>query len=333
MFIEAYQPRTFNERGVSAPFTTPLLAGARLRAAPARSGHVLEAIIPNPAGRRGVYIVPWSESGDLCRPTMHDARLAETLARRLEVMALCPALVRQAGWVVAAEGHAGRDGATAARRVLRDNAVRFAMMSARLQTALTAQITDLTPDPAAWERLTALLADIHLPEGTAARIPALIEAVGRLTKVLPEWAATQSGPAAMAAQMVGTAAKLVHHSATSLLRTAVAQIDQPATLLRDWFADPVGVEMALSRAEWLLDGWDRLVLLWQVALPGPAVTALEMATLVPVWPDEAEAWLELPAGTAAHLARRPVPPSRCWTDPAITVDQIARNERLRALVT
>jgi hypothetical protein len=333
VFIEAYQPKTFRERGVAAPFTTPLLTGARLRAAPARAGHVLEAIIPNPAGRRGVYIVPWSESGDLCRPTMHDARLAETLIGRLDLSTLCPAMVRQAGWEVAAEGHAGRGGAAAARRVLRDNAVRFAMMSTRLQSALARQETDAAPDPAAWERLTALLADIHLPEGALARLPALIDAVGALTVALAEWTAAQSGPVVAAAQMVGTAARLVHHGATYLLGMAVAQIDQPATLLRDWFADPVGVELALSRTEWLLDGWDRLVLLWQVGLPGPAVTVLEMAALLPVWPDEAEVWLELPAGTAAHLARRPALPSRLWTDPTMTVDQIARNERLRALVT
>jgi hypothetical protein len=83
----------------------------------------------------------------------------------------------------------------------------------------------------------------------------------------------------------------------------------------------------------LLDGWERLVLLWQAGLPGPAVAVLEMAALLPVWPDEAEAWLELPAGTVARLARRPVLPTRPWTDPAIAVDQIARNERLRALMT
>jgi len=333
VFIEAYQPKTFRERGVSAPFTTPLLAGARLRAAPARAGHVLEAIIPNPAGCRGVYIVPWSESGDLCRPTMHDARLAETLAGRLDLNTLCPAMVRQAGWEVAAEGHAGRGGTTAAQRVLRDNAVRFAMMSTRLHSVLAEQMTDAAPDPAAWDRLTALLADIHVPEGAPARMPTLIDAVGGLAVVLPDWAAAQSGPAATAAQMVATAAKLMHRGATYLLRAAAAQIDQPATLLRDWVADPVGVELALRRTEWLLDGWERLVLLWQVALPGPAVTALEMAALLPVWPDEAEAWLELPAGTAAQLSHRPVPPSRFWADPTVTVDQIARNERLRALVT
>jgi len=333
VFIEAYQPKTFRERGVAAPFTTPLLTGARLRATQTRSGHVLEAIIPNPAGRRGVYIVPWSESGDLCRPTMHDARLVEILMGRLDLANLCPAMVRLAGWEVAADGHAGRGGAAAALQVLRDNAVRFAMTSTRLHSALGNYGMGAAPDTAAWERLTASITDIHLPEGVSARVPALIEAIGTLAVALPEWAAAQSGPAAKAAQMVGTAAGLAHCSARYLLSIAVARIDQPATLLRDWLADPTAVELALGRPEWLLDGWERLVLLWRAALPGPTVAALEMAALLPVWPDEAEAWLELTAGTVAQLERRPALPTKLWTDPAVVLDQIARNERLRALVT
>ena len=333
VFIEVYQPKTFRERGVAAPFTTPLLAGARLRAAPARVGHVLEAIIPNPAGCRGVYIVPWSESGDLCRPTMHDARLAEILMGRPDLAALCPAMVRQVGWEVASDGYAGRGGATAALRVLRDNAVRFAMTSTHLFAALAERGAGTVPDPAAWERLMALVTGIHLPEGTSARLPALIDAVGALATALPEWAVAQTGPAAKAAQLVSTAARVVHRSASQLLGIAVARIDHPATLLRDWFADPMAVELALGRPDWLLDGWERLVLLWRAALPGPAGAVLEMAALLPVWPDEAEVWLKLTAGTAVQLAHRPALPTRLWTDPVVALDQIARNERLRALVT
>ena len=192
MFIETDQPKTFHERGVSAPFTTPLLAGARLRAAQARIGQVLEVVIPNPAGRRGVDIVPWPELGDLCRPTVHDTRLAEALAVRLDLAALSPAMVRQTGWEVAAKGYAGRGAAVAALQVQRDGAVRFAMTSARLNAMLAEHRGDATPDPAAWERLTAVLADLYLPEGAPARVPALIDAVGGLATVLPKWAARSS---------------------------------------------------------------------------------------------------------------------------------------------
>lgn len=331
MFIEAHHPRTFRERGVSAPFTAPLLAGARLRAAPARGGHTLEATIPNPAGGRGVYVVPWSERGDLCRPTIHDTRLGDALAERADLSSLCPAMVRQAGRMVAAEGHAGRAASATAQSVLTDGAARFAVASTRLESTLMRYAAGAAAEPAARGRLAGLLADIHSPEGAPARLPALIDAVGALAGTLADWAAPQSGPAAAAAKAIGTAAGLAHRSAVLLLRAAIGRLDDPATLLRDWLADPAAVEQALGRAEWLLDGWDRLVLLWQAALPGPAAAALEMAALLPVWPDEADGWLGLPAGTAARMARRPGPPARSWSDPATTVDRIARNEFLRAL--
>jgi hypothetical protein len=332
VFIEeAYQPATFRERGVSAPFTTPLLAGARLRAAPSRARLVLEIIIPNPAGGRGVYFVPWSERGDLCRPTVHDTRLGNTLAGRSDLALLCPSIVRQVGWVVAAEGHAGRAAAAAAQLALRDGAARFATELARLESALARHGAGTTAAPSARERLAALITDIQSPDGTPARLPTLIAAVGRLAPALTDWATAQSGPAAAAAQTVSAAAGLAHRGALLLLQAAVSRLNDTATFLRDWLADPVAVEQALSRADWLLDGWDRLVLLWQAALPGQAAAALEMAALLPVWPDEAEAWLGPPLGAAGRQMRRAGSPGKSWADPAIAVDQIARNERLRAL--
>ena len=329
MFIEAYHPRTFRERGVSAPFTTPMLAGARLRAAPARGGHALEAIIPNPAGGRGVYVLTWSERGELCRPTVHDTQLGDALARRPDLPLLCPAMVRQTSWVVAAEGYAGRAAAAAAQLQREDAAARFAITSSRLGAALAHHAAGAVAEPAAQDRLARLLADIHSPEGAPARLPGLIAAVEALAAALADPAAVQSGQAAAAVLLVGTAAGLAHRSAAGLLRATIGRLDDPARLLRDWLADPAKVEQALSRAEWLMDGWERLVLLWQAALPGPAAAAMEMAGLLPVWPDETEAWLDMPAGSLQRPARRspPLP----WSDPASTVERIARNEYLRAL--
>jgi len=99
---ETYQPASFVERGLDAPFTAPLLAGARLRALN-RSG--IELVVPNPSGGRGVYILPWNSARTLCRPTVHDLRLYEELRR---VPALTPGSVRLAARVVAIQGLAGQ---------------------------------------------------------------------------------------------------------------------------------------------------------------------------------------------------------------------------------
>ena len=76
--LDAYTPTSFQERGVAVPFTTPRLAGARIRR-PERSG--TEFIVPNPSGGRGVYVLHWGALRQLCRPTVHDTLLHQRIAR------------------------------------------------------------------------------------------------------------------------------------------------------------------------------------------------------------------------------------------------------------
>jgi hypothetical protein len=56
-----------------------------------------------------------------------------------------------------------------------------------------------------------------------------------------------------------------------------------------------------------------------------------MASLLPVWPDEAEDWLDLPPGTAVRWTHRPEEMAKLWKDWAPPTEQIARNECLLGL--
>ena len=150
--IHSYRPRTFGERGLVGPFTTPTLAGARLRRIPGmvarasertvlsagptpgsvgdpsvgtafterRRAATLEVIVPNPSGGRGVYILPWGDIGGLCRPTMHDVVLGHTLCTMLEAAdgLLTPLMVSMAARQTASQGPAGRAAAKAAAAAL-----------------------------------------------------------------------------------------------------------------------------------------------------------------------------------------------------------------------
>ena len=63
-------------------------------------------------------------------------------------------------------------------------------------------------------------------------------------------------------------------------------------LLKRWFKDPEAVVAAANRADWVLDGWDWVCLLW-LAAPNRRArrrALLEMAQLVPVLPGEAGDW-------------------------------------------
>ena len=90
-----YEPASFLDRGVALPFTTPLLFGARARAAGDHSG--LEVIIANPSGGKGVYILPWGAIPQICVPTLHDRRLWRLLRDK---KLLTPLMMREAAEAV-----------------------------------------------------------------------------------------------------------------------------------------------------------------------------------------------------------------------------------------
>jgi len=100
-FARPYHPTTFQERGVALPFTTPLLGGARARLS---RNQGIEIIVRNPAGGRGVYVMPLNAVGALCRPTLYDKVVSNRMAF---LDTVTPTSVRAIGRVAAAEGLAG----------------------------------------------------------------------------------------------------------------------------------------------------------------------------------------------------------------------------------
>jgi hypothetical protein len=148
--IDLHQPATFASRGVTVPFTTPLLTGGRVRQSK-RSG--TEFVVPNSSGGRGVYILFWPGVLELCSPTVHD----RALAQRISCLArIDPANVRGSAMDVALEGYAGRKAAAAAEAARRSDHSRVLLMQALLLAALIERVeptqrkttasVELTPD-------------------------------------------------------------------------------------------------------------------------------------------------------------------------------------------
>lgn len=95
------QPASCGERGVHAPFSSPLLFGARLRHG---AGQLPEVVLAHPSGQKSWLVLPWAAALDSCRPSLADRALIRALdGRRLE-----PAAVRAAAQGVAATGLLGR---------------------------------------------------------------------------------------------------------------------------------------------------------------------------------------------------------------------------------
>ncbi len=361
-FTRSYQPTTFLERGASVPFTTPMLDGARVRPAD-RIG--LELIVSNPAGGRGSYILPWTDMGALCRPTVHDVQLTERIA---SLRSITPATIRRASKEIASQGLAGRAACQAASTALAMERESMVMTNFQLLLRLvqqeeppgTASILPEDERPADLERrarrtiaaiaprlgqdageigasleaLATLYDPIGLgPRSAPARLP---HAIGRL-KLLRQEAATlptgadEHAPALL--EMLVDTADVTLALAERALLDARSTAGHVTAMLIAWRTAPIELSRTLARADWLMDGWERIGQLWS-ADPSPAGrrdVLEEIASLLPVIPREAGecSGVRIEVHTIVYV-RRMIRGHHDWRTGLCVQDIIARNEALLA---
>jgi hypothetical protein len=362
--IQGYKPASFAERGVAVAFTTPQLAGARIRPA-ARTG--TEFVVPNPSGGRGVYILSWSGVRQLCRPTVHDTLLHQRISR-LPVMD--PAGVRLAARKLAAEGLAGRDATIAAAASVEADQQELILMNFLLLVMLMEQVEpaglrigaeiERTPELDRRARrivtevarsigrsaiqvgkdlevLSALLLPIGLhAEMPPARLPRLTSRLEAAANGMNGWANEfpNDGCASLASSLARSASVTASCAAT-MLQSARAMTEDVRGLLQVWATAPAEIAKEAGRAEWILDGWERFCLLWETAdqISVQRAAFREMAQLVPMLPrdgvDLGDQRAELekvePALRAAQL-------NVSWRGGGALHGLIARNERLQGLL-
>jgi hypothetical protein len=355
---EHWLPATFRERGVAVGFTTPVLAGARVRLVERRC----DLIVPYPGGARGVYIFLLASLAEFCCPTMHDFRLAARLAALGDVS---PGSVRAAARAVALEGAAGRAAAAAsaaaeagdaARRTAfqtillisvagearmvegvqarraRDAVSRLAVRTERTPEAIRADVGVLAGHLVA-AGLDLPVARAPMPQ--AGRGRALMEQVERMAAQIRAWLAEKPDQSAAAAA-VARLAEAVAAAARLAMDVAHRLVGDPAELLAAWAADPELLVVRVGRLDWLLDGWEPICLLWQLAGSDSARAdaMVEALVIAPPFPAEGIGWFR----SAPELQRRLAVPAPVQTMrraggrmPSEAMALVARNERIRAL--
>ena len=361
---EFHDPGTFRSRGVAAAFTTPALAGTRIRASK-RSD--VELVVPNPAGSQGVYIVHWPGVRALCNPTVHDTILFRRLSAAPRVD---PRSVRETGLAVALEGYAGRDAATAAEIVIDRDRSHLRSANRFLLTALIGQVEpgDKTagwshePSPELERQARHVLRRLagsldqpatHLASALAAmgqayapvcggaqgprsaRIPRLISRIQHCHADLSHWldADSENDISGLGA-VVKTLAKVAQTGAEALLAEIHAALADPVTLLKRWIADPVRAFDQACRVDWLLDGWEPVCLLWSAAASSTArrKAMLEIAQQLPVMPRETATWINVAGLQEAMVPnRRVISHNDAWRTGSAAFTLIHRNETIRAL--
>ncbi len=356
-----YQPTTFLERGASVPFTSPMLTGARVRPA-ARTG--LEMIVPNPSGGRGHYILPWTDMGALCQPTVHDAQLTERIAA---LHSVTPATIRRAGREIVSQGFAGRAAGNAAGVALaaeRDSLVltnfqlllrlvqqeergdaavppeaeRPADLERRAKRTIALIAPRLGQDADAIGSSLEQLATLYDPLGLGPRtIPArLPHAIGLLKRMRQEAAVlptdTDEVAPALLDMLVRTADVTLDLAERAVFE-ARDLANQMTGLLSAWQANPGALGRKLARADWLMDGWDRILQLWAADTRAVARREAldEIAALLPIIPKEAGDWVgfHVEVRNVVYL-RRHVHGHHDWRTGLCVQDSVARNEALLA---
>ena len=359
--VNDFLPTTFAERGIAIPFTTPMLAGTR-----ARPGDrvPMELIIPNPSGGRGVYILPWQDISALCRPTVHDARLTATIAT---VQGVTPMTIRRAAREAASLGFAGRGAAAAARaaETAERNSgmiVNFEMLLAVVRSVEEPGENDVPPErerPAelerrakraiariapglgrtpdsianALEQIATLYCGIGIgATGHGCRIPQLLGRMLHMRGEFDTYMSKNSGEAMQDAELVAGALDLTVTGTKVVVTDCAAMAADIKALLRKFIIEPESLAQLLAKPEWLLDGWDRIVGLWETAEAhlGQEATLAEMVNLVPSVPRELSSWVshQLNIDTDLQRHRRKVILMEDWRTGRNVTDLVGRNEAL-----
>ncbi len=370
---ETSHPTTFRSRGVAAAFTTPRLAGARIRKA--QQGGV-ELVVPNPSGSRGSYVIPWSGISALCQPTVHDTMLYRGIGR---LPTVDPVRVRDVALDVAASGFAGRAAIAAAATVreqdraarqlthvllvadlleqaepggaqLAEAGERTAAFDQRAGEVLARIAPSLGCPPAHLAISLAALGKAFAPVGIAGndramrmkkripvRIPGLIDRLDDCYVDLVRWL-TQPAQHDVVdlGQSLAAAMKMAADDGRVLLAASRAALANPMGLLTRFLADADATLGLALRCDWLLDGWERVCLLWQTAATPMArrTVLLEVAQLLPVLPEEAADWLDRPVPPEpGRPAFRVISHDETWRSGGAAFVLIQRNEQLRAIST
>jgi hypothetical protein len=362
--VQSLKPANFQERGVAVPFTTPALAGARIRPAE-RTG--TEFVVPNPSGGRGVYILTWTGVKQLCRPTVHDTLLHQRVSR-LPVMS--PAGVRSTARQLAAEGLAGKEATLAAATSVTQERKELVLVNFLLLVTLMEQVepsglrisaeTENTPE--IYQRARRIVAEVGVAIGrTATQVSEDLEALSRLfvplglraetpparlPKLMERLTVTADGLAAWAAQFkddsraslassVGRSALVTTAAAATAHGAALDLTDNMVSLLQTWSGNPTEVITQTNRPEWILDGWERFCLLWETAatISTQSAALLEMAQLVPMLPREGTTFgQERSELEKLEPGLRTAQLNVSWRGGGALQGLIARNEKLQGLI-
>ena len=359
------RPSTFAERGVCVPFTTPILAQARIRM---DRYEQLECLLPGFSGGKGTYVFSWKTIPEVIKITLHDRALHKEI---LEYGANSPDTIRHCGLTIAARGFAGLAAAHQAKQALAldqqyvvlTNYV-FVLELLKLVGVSTPELlktglgTDearqtakdalnrvaesfkIAPDSlyARVEELSLQLAPVGLPQAPRpGRLRSLIDRLQDFEKSLLSWGAVEATEAAGLAGFIADCAQ----QTVSLAETRIARLDKLMKKVRDIVVggNKVAEELdsTIVNLSWLLDGWDYICQLWEDSRDQSEdmqrIAVCEIFRIAPMIPSaELAANESFDMEDLKRVQRRWVRANQDWRTGGLDYDAVRRVEQLKAKV-
>lgn len=358
-------PRTFTERGVSVPFTTPVLAQARMRKR--SKDEEAELLVSGLSGAKGIYVIGWRSVREIfTRMTTHDQRLYAALATRNRIV---PEGVRKISLKISNSGLAGPQAAATAKASLEEmenekllanyHLVSTVLKShskdkkgitvADLATAKGRQkVKDRLSEIGSRFSLSAdefysnleewsdTMAAMGLPDvPMKTRYRRMRDNLREFATSILEWARNDRSESAQGAKLVGQVAE----ATLILLDLEFENVDKMAQELgptmQNWKANKVALAQAVERVSWMLDGWDPVVAMWSEHkdLPRHEQQAMadEVCRVMPVVPEEEikkserVKWRDMTNGI-----KNTVQALEDWSTGEIDVVMVMRIEKMKA---
>jgi hypothetical protein len=174
------------------------------------------------------------------------------------------------------------------------------------------------------------------PNSTANRLSRPVDQLQRCSAEITDWSRRQSSEdQADYAGRICAVADFTLSLAQVTLTQARALTNDVVALLRAWAADPEPIMRLVGRSEWLLDGWEQIIVIWRLAEDDATRRAalVKMAQLVPVLPREVRESAELfwEADIPSRL-RRLIPLNEDWRSGATAFELNARVTQSAAVV-
>ncbi len=361
---ESFWPATFEERGATVPFTTPILASARVRQPDEQK---LELLVPGMSGTKGTYVIPWPSLPEIFKMTVHDRALYEEIG---DANVATPYEIRMAALKVARTGLAGPGVAKSAREILdeienHELLARFFLIVRTLE-----QLSDDKSNTSLEELVTdegkrrvkralgfvALDLGINADElydrlekwGTAVTPIGIIDTpvdgpLRRLAKrllpfsrALSEWAAADVGDSVGEAQLCADTAQETQRFVMEVMVGTDRFAGKVSDALSEWTDQYELILTNMRRISWLLDGWEILIKMWEAVENEPKFrqreTLVEMVRLLPLIPQnelqvaQQKVWNDL-----SKSMRRQVRVLESWSTGEIDIDLMLRLERYKSM--